>query len=146
MARMLFTTGYSGFKRDDFLWKLGLHNVSVVVDVRASATSRNRVFTQSNLRAMLEAEGIKYVHYPSLGVPSVLRRRLRSGESLPVYFKEYRKHLDREQDALDDLQSLVTRRRCCLLCLESKPEECHRSELAKVLAARNGDQIEIEHI
>ena len=146
MVKTLYTTGYSGFQGEDFVWKLNLHDISVVVDVRASAASRNRQFAKENLKSLLEKEGITYVHYPQLGVPGELRKRLQGGESLSRYFKEYRKVLAHEQEAIDELHSLAVHRRCCLLCLENKPEECHRSELAKVVAKCNGSQLEIEHI
>jgi uncharacterized protein YeaO (DUF488 family) len=80
-------------------------------------------------------------------VPSTLRKRLRRGdEGLPTYFEQYRAHLKQHDDALEHLYDLVTKRRCCLLCLEQKPEECHRSVLAEVLARRNGDDFPVRHI
>jgi len=142
----LFTTGYSGFKGTDFVWKLRTYQIDVVVDVRDSATSRNRAFDKSNLKPLLEGEGIQYVHFQSLGVPPEIRRDLRNGGSRVRYFSRYREHLRNRQEALKELRKLVTEKRCCLLCLESKPEECHRSVLAETLVKRGGNGIEVEHI
>lgn len=142
----LFTTGYSGFKGTDFLWKMKQYHIDVVVDVRDNATSRNRDFEQSHLKALLEKCDIEYVHFQALGVPARIRRAPGNMRKRSRYFSEYRKHLDTQQEALESLHELVTRKRCCLLCLETKPEECHRSMLAGVLAGRQDNSIEVKHI
>ena len=146
MATTVLTTGYAGFKEDSFLWKLEKYGVEVVVDVRDRPVSRNRTFTQSQLQPMLEDNGIEYVHCGELGVPSDLRQELRNGGDLQDYFDQYRAYLDGQQEALDDLYQLVTTQRCCLLCLEKKPEECHRSVVADVLSELNGQHIDVQHI
>lgn len=142
----LFTTGYAGFVQQDFLYKLQMDEVEVVVDVREKPISRNRGFSKSTLSAFLEDNGIEYVHFKELGVPSSLRQKLRGGGSLARYFTAYRKHLDHHDEAVSTLFDLVKQKRCCLLCLESNPDECHRSVLAEALVARDGKQIEVKHI
>lgn len=142
----LFTTGYAGFDQDSFLWKLNLDGIEVIVDVREKAISRNSAFTQSRLKNFLHENGIDYAHFPQLGTPGALRQALRSGGSLKKYFAAYRKHLQDQQEALTGLYDLIIQKRCCLLCLETKAEECHRSILAEVLANRDGWNIEVKHV
>lgn len=144
--QQLFTTGYEGFDQETFLWKIRMQGVEVVVDVRNNAVSRNRGFTQSNLQRFLEDRGIGYLHIPELGVPQRLRKQLREGKSLRSYFQGYRVYLQTQADAIDVLATLAGTKACCLLCLERKPEECHRSVLASVLASKHSDQFEVMHI
>jgi uncharacterized protein (DUF488 family) len=140
----VFTTGYQGFDEEGFVWKLNLHGVELVVDVRDNPMSRNRSFTQARLREFLAAAGIDYVHFKQLGAPAELRRRLRSGGSMEEYFAGYREHLAGQEEALQQVAEMVKQRRCCLLCLERRPEDCHRTVLAEVLRRRHG--FEVEHI
>jgi uncharacterized protein (DUF488 family) len=147
MARpQLFTAGYEGFAQEDFLWKIKLHGVQVVVDVRQNPVSRNRGFTQSRLRTFLEENGIEYVHIQELGVPDRLRKELRAGKSLRAYFHDYGIYLRTQAEAIEGLASLAGKKICCLLCLERKPEECHRSVLATVLTNHRADQLQVTHI
>jgi uncharacterized protein (DUF488 family) len=95
---------------------------------------------------LLEENGIMYRHFQRLGVPSNLRQRLSSGADLHDYFEEYRRYLDNQEAVLDSLRSLVLERRCCLMCLEKNPAECHRSVLADRLASSCRDVIEVRHI
>lgn len=142
----LYTTGYSGFCADDFLWKVSTFGIETIVDIRDNPRSRNAAFTQSRLQPYLEEHGIRYVHFEELGVPRELRESYRKGLERTKYFTRYRKHLDGKQAALDSLAKLMNDSICCLLCLESKAEDCHRSVLADVLASRNGKDVEVNHI
>jgi uncharacterized protein (DUF488 family) len=143
---LLFTTGYEGFDQETFLWKLRLDGVEAIVDVRDNPVSRNRVFSQSSLKMFLNDNGIEYVHLQELGVPSHFRRALRLTDDLVEYFAAYRQHLSEVQGALDELTQVVFRRRCCLLCVERDPLECHRSVLAEVFARQHTDAVEVRHI
>lgn len=142
----LFTTGYAGFDADGFVWKLRFDGVEVVIDVRDNPTSRNRTFSEPVLRQLLEENGIRYLHVQRLGVPSELRQELRSGGNLQEYFAAYCRYLDGEEAVLSSLVPLLFEKRCCLMCLEKNPAECHRSVLADRLIRNCEDSIEVRHI
>jgi uncharacterized protein (DUF488 family) len=142
----LFTTGYAGFDADGFLWKLRFDGVEVLIDVRDNPTSRNRAFSQPFLRRLLEENGIIYLHVQRLGVPPALRQELHSGGNLRDYFEAYCRYLDGEEAVLGSLRPLLSEKRCCLMCLEKNPAECHRSVLADRLIGNCQDSIEVRHI
>lgn len=144
--RALYTTGYAGFDQDTFLWKIKNNGVEIVVDVRDKPISRNRGFSQSTLQPYLEKQGIRYVHQKELGVPEELRKQLKNGGNLKDYFAAFRKYLRKQDDALGSLYELASAKTCCLMCLETKPEECHRSVVADALVRRNGKSLEVIHI
>lgn len=143
----LFTVGYAGQDLDSLLAMLAQHRVEVVVDVRRNPISRKKGFSRSALSAFLVASNLDYLHERELGVPSDLRTRLRDGEQdLSSYLGEFRLYLLANGEAVDRLYRLVTARRCCLLCVERRSEECHRAVVAEAVASRNGREIRVIHL
>jgi uncharacterized protein (DUF488 family) len=143
----LFTVGYAGEDLDSFLAKLKQHAIEAVVDIRQNPVSRKRGFSRSALSTFLSASSLQYVHESELGVPSELRRALRDGEQeLTAYLDEFRVYLTGHEGALERLYHLVTRKRCCLLCVERRPEECHRSVVADAIASLNGQEVKVIHL
>jgi uncharacterized protein (DUF488 family) len=143
----LFTTGYAGHDQESFLKALRRHDVEVIVDVRQNPVSRKRGFSKTKLAEFLTANGLEYVHAREMGVPSDLRAMLRDGTcELKEYLAIFNRHLLKLDTALNELYELAIKRRCCLLCVEHESEECHRSVVAKAVAARNGHKVRIEHI
>jgi uncharacterized protein (DUF488 family) len=143
----LFTTGYAGHDLDSFFEKLRGHGVETIVDVRQNPVSRKKGFSKSRLSEFLTHNGIRYVHMVRLGVPRALRDRLRSGQcTLEEYFHEFRGYAASQHDELAELQEIATHSRACLLCVEERPEDCHRTVVAEVLAEQCGGQLTILHI
>lgn len=142
----LFTAGYSGCDPDTFLDKLRRHDVEILVDVRQRPISRKRGFSKSVLQEFIESNGISYLHQQEFGVPSDLRQQLRDGGSLGAYFGSFRQYLKTQQEALLSLYELAKKKRCCLMCLEAEPGECHRSVVAESVLAQNGKLLEVRHI
>ena len=129
--RIAFTVGYEGRKPDDFVALLLRSGVERIVDVRALPLSRRRGFSKTPLRDALAARGIDYVHLRDAGNPY---RDLRDD---PVRsLRLYEKYLDAHPAVLDAVEAALSERRGALLCLEARPEHCHRSVLSKKLAAR----------
>ena len=127
----LFTIGYQGRTPEPFLEALIEHGVEVLVDVRDRPQSRKRGFSKTPLKSLLEPAGIEYVHLRDLGVPVDIRKAYRAGElELSEYLTQYRHNLPHHADKVKELIDLVNDRRCCLLCFEHAPCECHRSVLA----------------
>ncbi len=143
----LLTTGYAGHDPESFLAKLREHDIQVVVDVRQNPVSRKKGFSRSKLAAFLAAHDVEYVHESKLGVPVVLRKQLKSGETdLADYFRVFRDYLAGCDVALDKVYQLATQKRCCLICVEHRAEECHRSVVAEAVEARNGHKLKVLHV
>lgn len=144
---VLCTIGYAGFDDQSFLAKLLVNAVQVLVDVRDRPFSRNRFFNQARLKKFLEEHGISYISFRELGVPTELRKKYREGGSLLVaYLDAYRNLLHEKEAVMSGLSTLIEEKTCCLLCLEHKPSECHRSVLAEELRIRHSVSLSVVHI
>lgn len=96
----LYTIGYEGRTMQEFISKLKEHDITVVCDVRAIATSRRLEFRKCALGIALFKNGIEYHHYPDLGISPKERRnavrlndhagmlRSRSDEVPPAYHQQ----------------------------------------------------------
>jgi uncharacterized protein (DUF488 family) len=143
----LFTTGYAGHELDSFVDKLRQHGVNTVIDIRQNPVSRKKGFSKSRLSSFLAENGLGYVHVRQLGVPRDLRQRLAAEAcTLEEYFAEFREYAVAQYHALGEVEALAARERCCLLCVETRPEDCHRSIVAEVLAERAGGALNVIHI
>ena len=139
----LATIGYESATVRSFLDALRDEGVELVVDVRAVASSRRPGFAKTKLAANLQEAGIDYLHLRGLGTPPDGRAAARAGDH-DVLQRIYAEHLStpEAQDQLEQLCDLVVSgRRVCLLCLEARPEHCHRSLVAAALAARASVEI-----
>ena len=66
----LFTIGYEKAKPDAVLVELKRAKVKLLVDTRAVAASRRPGFSKRQLAAMLDENGIGYLHLQKLGTPA----------------------------------------------------------------------------
>ena len=145
--RTLFTTGYAGHDPESFVEKLRQYDIETLVDVRQNPVSRKKGFSKTKLSEFLAQQGIGYVHVRELGVPRELRKRLQAGDcTLDEYFTEFRRYASDQADSLAAVDRLAAEKRCCLLCVESRPEDCHRAIVADLLVARSHGQLQIMHI
>jgi uncharacterized protein (DUF488 family) len=143
----LFTMGYSGHDQESFLHELRKHQIEVVIDVRQRPLSRKKGFSRSSLSEFLVANNVDYRHEAELGVPPELRSQLKAGnQDLNSYFSSFRDYLTQHVEALDRVYAMAVGRRCCLICLEHLPGECHRSVVADSIEARNGHRLRIMHV
>ena len=141
------TIGYAGHDQDSFLQCLLANDVEILVDVRQRAGSRKPAFNKSRLIELTGANGIQYQHYPRLGTPAELRKKLKTATiTREAYMAAYRAHLDDQGYQIAALTELAMGARCCLMCLEKDPAECHRSILADVLVEWIGGAVDVEHI
>jgi uncharacterized protein (DUF488 family) len=139
---MIATIGYQGAGIDDVVAALREADIDLVVDIRAAAWSRRPEFQRRTLSARLAAAGVEYRHAPALGNPDVGR------EAPPVpdtegWHRRFERHLSRRPAvlALRDLAATARRRPVCLMCMERRPEDCHRSLVAARLALATGDEV-----
>jgi uncharacterized protein (DUF488 family) len=131
----LLTIGHSNIAAERFIRMLRAAGVDTIADVRSTPFSRRFPwFSGKNLAARLEQEGMRYAafgdtlggrpHDPALYCDGVA---------------DYEAMAKRPEfcAGLDQLLSLASQRRVCLMCAEREPLDCHRCLLVtRALAAR----------
>jgi uncharacterized protein (DUF488 family) len=136
-----YTVGYEKLSVEDLFAMLKGAGVHCLADVREAPWSRVNDYRKHVLEDRLEGLGtaqgyhIKYISMPSLGNPPENRRSDRSHTEAMAF---YRQHTVTKTKELDDLHETITRCKTALMCYEADPAECHRSELAKIMAVRYG--------
>ena len=159
MRRRLNTIGVHGWSLDEFLAALAEHDVAVLVDVRQRRGVRGPQYAWANsqrLQAALADAGIAYVHRKDLAPTTELRelqyaadelrgegKRSRS-EISPEYHRRYLAEILDEANLEELVAELPATRSSALLCVELRPEACHRSLIAERLRQEHG--FEPEHL
>ena len=141
----VFTIGYEGTNIEKFIEALKAAGILQLADVRAVALSRKEGFSKKSLSARLAEEGIKYLHFVSLGDPKPGRDAARSG-NFDLFRSIYSIHIktDDAQNSLRNLINAVKATPTCLLCFERNPNECHRMIVAREVANETG--FDISHL
>lgn len=137
---VLFTIGYEQSTPDALIGELKRAKVKLLVDTRAVANSRKPGFSKRQLAAMLDENGIAYLHLQKLGTPAEGRAAARSGD-LKTLWKIYERQLKTPEakDAMEELLAIVRNgTRVCLLCFERDVSHCHRQRIAEVVHERTG--------
>ena len=130
----VYTIGYSGFSIDGFLDRLMRTGISRLIDVRNNPSSRKYGFSKKRLSGLCTSVGIEYRSFPELGIPHQQRRTASSDSEYYRLFNSYRRDIVLQQDAaITSVYSLLQQEPSVLMCVESNPERCHRSHLAKVI-------------
>ena len=143
-AKKLFTIGYEQTPAKAVLDELEQAGVTLLVDVRAIASSRRPGFSKNQLAAGLDARGISYLHLRGLGTPKECREAARSGKYALLH-KIYAAHLKTPQarEELDELSALVKKAGpVCILCYERDHTHCHRQWIAEIIEERDGVKVE----
>ncbi len=103
----LYTIGHSITEIYTFIYKLKLHQVSILVDVRTIPYSgRARQFNKDNLALSLEKKGIKYAY----------RGKNLGGLGENIQFTE----------TIEELISFLKEENIALMCSEGDYRKCHR--------------------
>lgn len=121
---MLFTIGYSNFKRDEFIKLLKKYHIEAIADVRSHPFSKfNPDFNRDFLKSKLGKNDIKYVFLgDELGARRVETDCYVNGKvSYPLVVKtsSFKRGISR-------LLSGIEKMRIVLLCAEKDPINCHR--------------------
>jgi len=147
--KTIFTIGYAGKSIDEFIKILKENNIDHVIDIRASDKSKEKPeFNGEVLKRSLNHEGIKYEHYPELGVHFVVQQPYKTGYFKLECFKQwYQWNIDtmakdspRHKTLEDIIEHLKDIGKCALMCMEqyAKPlrnqeYHCHRDILADMI-------------
>jgi len=137
----VYTAGYEGLLIDGFLNGLLKAGIVRLIDVRHNPIARRYGFHKSTLARLCGNLEIEYRHVPELGIPSEQRQDLAQGGSVArtQLFNSYeRTTLATQIESIATVASLVKEKASVLVCMEAKACDCHRSRLAKSVAALTG--------
>lgn len=134
-AVKVFTVGYEGLELEDFLRQLRRAGVRLVVDVRDMPLSRKRGFSKTALAEALCGAGMAYLHVRNLGCPKAIRDRYRADGDWKAYTAAFTKHLRKQSQSVRELADLCEKRSAALLCYEADAGLCHRTYVARAVAA-----------
>lgn len=138
----IFTLGHSNRPWPEFLHLLRAYGIEVVADIRAFPSSRRYPhFSQENLKAALEKEGIGYVW---LGKELGGYRKKGLGKASPNTawdspgFRNFADHMLTEefQNGAERLLRLASEKKTAVVCAERLWWRCHRRLLSDWLLAQ----------
>lgn len=141
---LVCTIGHSNRPIGVFLDLLKTNDIVRVLDIRTVPRSRhNPQFGQDELPASLEAAGIAYTYFASLGGLRKTRADSPNGGWHNLSFRGYADYMQSAEfaAAVDKVAALAREERCVLMCAEAVPWRCHRSLVGDALLLR-GVQVE----
>jgi uncharacterized protein (DUF488 family) len=126
----VYTVGYEGIMVDALLDCLLHQGIKRLIDVRCNPIARRYGFHKATLCKLCSDVGIEYMHFPSLGVPSVWRSDLSNQDAYERLFERYEKEiLPKQRPAVEKVAGLVAEMPSALMCMEAAHDCCHRSRL-----------------
>jgi uncharacterized protein (DUF488 family) len=146
-APAVYTAGYERLLIDGFLNGILRAGITRLIDVRHNPIARRYGFHKSTLDRLCGKLGIEYRHTPELGIPSAERQSLVGGGAMEraLLFETYdRTTLTTQTAAIAAVAALVKEKASVLVCMEARACDCHRSHLAKAVAALTG--LSIKHL
>jgi uncharacterized protein (DUF488 family) len=145
---IMFTIGYEGISLEEYLVRLIKNDVKVLVDVRNNPLSMKYGFSKSQLKKYCENLGIKYFHFPEVGIQSEQRQELKSQDDYNKLFALYRKNnLSKTTDTQNEILNLLKQhKRIALTCFEANICQCHRKSLAEAIEKLPSFDFEVKHI
>lgn len=143
----LFTIGYEGSSLEEYLNKLVMNDVKLLIDVRRNPLSMKFGFSKTLLSRYCESLGILYKHFPEVGIKSEERQELNSQSDYDNLFKEYKKQLPSTlATQLIILDLLKLHERIALTCFEADICQCHRKPLSETISNLPDFKYELKHI
>ncbi len=138
MADRIVTFGYEGLSLDVFIARLKLAGVETVIDVRANPLSRKPGFSKRGLAAALNEADLAYVHLPVMGCPKPVRDRYKQDADWSAYTRSFLAYLQTQAQSVAALAQSAKASLLCLVCFETDFERCHRTFVARAVAAHAG--------
>jgi hypothetical protein len=145
---LLYTIGYEGISLETYLNKLILNNIKVLVDVRNNPQSMKYGFSRIQLIKYCEGLGIKYIHFPELGISSNQRQSLKNQNDYDELFSFYKLNnlVETKSYQIAIVNLLDKHKRIALTCFEKNICQCHRKHLAESLEVLYDYQHKVMHI
>ena len=135
---IIHAIGYEGVSIERFLSRICEEKIEMVIDVRANPISRKPGFSKTPLRTRLRLNGIKYEHFPKLGIPSYVRKQYDDIYELLDYYDSKILTLPATYDLAREVADICYTYNSVILCFEKDPKLCHRSRLARYIANEFG--------
>lgn len=147
-SEMLFTIGYEGISLEQYLNKLIINDIKVLCDVRKNAQSMKYGFSKKQLKNACEKIGIKYLHFPQVGIASDKRKELHSQSDYDKLFVQYKKTIIKNTVSTQNelLNLLQSNKRIALTCFEANINQCHRKHLAEAITKLPQFKYKLKHI
>jgi len=145
---ILFTIGYEGISLEEYLNRLLKNDVKVLVDVRNNPVSMKYGFSKNQLQCFCENLGIRYVHFPEVGIQSEQRRELNTQADYDQLFIVYRQNnlTQTRSSQVKIVNLLKEHKRIALTCFEANIRQCHRKHLAEAIESLLNYEYEVKHI
>ena len=145
---VLFTIGYEGISLEEYLNRLLKNDIKILVDVRCNPLSMKYGFSKSQLQRFCDNLGIRYVHFPEVGIQSEQRQELNTQDDYDNLFSVYRKNiLPKTIDSQVKIFNLLKEHKCiALTCFEANIYQCHRKHLAEAIERLPDFEYEVKHI
>jgi uncharacterized protein (DUF488 family) len=143
---VIYTVGYSTRSIDEFIELLKIHNITLLVDIRAVPRSRhNPQFNKETLPNTLKTCGVKYLSFPDIGVLQHPKKNSINPALKTSSFRGYADFMQTKEFLKSLLKLIVLAKENCiaLMCSEALPWSCHRSLLSDVLLVR---RVKVLHI
>lgn len=129
----IFLVGYEGVDIDEFMHRLILNNIQILIDIRYNPRSMKYNFNKKRLQKTLENSQIDYIHIPELGIEPKFRKDLHLQQDCELLFEKYRNELQNKKKYLQKIRNLANDKRIALMCFEKNVDQCHRREVGKFL-------------
>ncbi len=147
-STVLYTIGYEGISLEEYLNRLIVNDVKVLVDVRNNALSMKFGFSKTQLKNFCASLNIEYLHIPEVGIQSEQRQELKSQSDYDNLFEIYKnkniKNTVTQQEQI--LNLLEEKKRIALTCFEANICQCHRKHLAEAIVKLPRWNYELKHI
>lgn len=128
---VIWTIGHGNRSINAFLELLKEHEIQVLIDIRSFPTSKIEHFKKDEMESWMPKNGIEYIWL---------------GKELGGYrkggYKEHMKTIVFEEGILK-LLDMASRKRTCIMCMETDPKYCHRRFISAYLEKRG---IKVIHI
>jgi uncharacterized protein (DUF488 family) len=133
-----YTIGYAGRSAADLVTLLQAAEVRSLVDIRYNPVSMYKPeLSKTNLRQIIMAAGLQYLHLPQWGVPRDIRSKAIETGNRQVIWEWYDANvLGRLLRGNLDTFLNIAEHPVALMCVETDPSECHRHRLFVALEQR----------
>ena len=143
----IWTIGHSTRTIDEFISLLEENGVKLLADVRTwPGSKRYPQFNKEALAESLDANGIRYEHFPELGGKRKSKQDSRNTAWRNASFRGYADYMETEQfqKGIERLLDVAAESGpTAIMCAEAVWWRCHRSLISDYLKARG---VEVQHI
>jgi uncharacterized protein (DUF488 family) len=143
----LFTIGFTKKSAERFFTLLRDNHIQRLVDIRVHPGGQLSGFAKGDDLAyfLRELAGCAYTHMPELAPTDEILSTYRNDHNWPLYVERFESLMDSRNIPSSLDRALFEQARCCLLCSEDTPQQCHRRLVAERLAREWGD-VEVIHL